>query len=262
MNKRMKFGGFHRAPRQFESTRIREVIIRYVPHPPAVVYDVGGGPGSYTCWLARRGYEVHLVDAVPRHVEQARAASQTQPDHPIAELSVGDARQLNRADDSVDVVLMLGPLYHLTERSERIAALQESFRILRAGGVIFAVAISRYASTLGGMVEGVIDPEFIRMADRDLYNGQHRNPNNQPAYFTTAFFHDPDELKSEVKDAGFRLQGLFGVQGPVWLLQNLKDQWREESYRERLLNISRSLESEKSVIGVSKHIMAVARKSE
>ena len=244
-----------------EETRIRELITRYLPGLPAVVYDVGGGPGNYACWLAKQGYEVHLVDAVPLHVEQARAASQDQPDHPIAELSVGDARQLNRAADSVDVVLMLGPLYHLTDRNERIAALQESYRILREGGIIFAVAISRYASTLGGMVGGVIDPEFIKMANRDLCDGQHRNPNSHPAYFTTAFFHHPDELTSEVKTAGFNLEGLFGVQGPVWLLQNLNEQWVEKNYRERLLNIARSLESEPSVLGVSKHIMAIARKT-
>ena len=112
---------------------MRELITRYLPAMPAVVYDVGGGPGSYACWLARGGYEVHLVDPVPLHVKQASAASQTQPDHPIAELCVGDARHLDRAENSVDVVLMLGPLYHLTERNERIAALQESYRILRKG---------------------------------------------------------------------------------------------------------------------------------
>ena len=95
---------------QLEGTRMRELITRHLPETPAVVYDVGGGPGGYACWLARRGYEVHLVDPVPLHVEQASAASQDQPDHPLAELRVGDARHLDRADNSVDVVLMLGPL--------------------------------------------------------------------------------------------------------------------------------------------------------
>ena len=129
---------------QLEETRIRELISRHLPATPAVVYDVGGGPGSYACWLARQGYEVHLVDPVPLHVEQAAAASQAQPDQPIAELCVGDARHLDRGDGSVDVVLMLGPLYHLTERNERIAALQESYRILRKGGIIFVVRAIAY----------------------------------------------------------------------------------------------------------------------
>lgn len=247
---------------QLEEIRIRELITRHLPAASAVIYDVGGGPGSYACWLARGGYEVHLVDPVPLHVEQASAASQAQPNHLIAELRVGDARHLDRADNSVDVVLMLGPLYHLTERNERIAALQESYRILRKGGIIFAVAISRYASTLHGMIDGNMDPEFIEIASRDLREGQHRNPNEHPAYFTTAYLHRPEELKSEIEAVEFNLEGLFGVQGPAWLLQNLEEQWDHPNYRERLLNIARSLESEPSVIGVSAHIMAIARKTE
>ena len=247
---------------QLEEIRIRELITRHLPAASAVVYDVGGGPGSYACWLARGGYEVHLVDPVPLHVEQASAASQAQPDHPIAELRVGDARHLDRADNSVDVVLIMGPLYHLTERNQRIAALQESYRILRKGGIIFAVAISRYASTLHGMIDGNMDPEFIEIVSRDLREGQRRNPNEHPAYFTTAYLHRPEELKSEIKTVGFNLEGLFGIQGPAWLLQNLEEQWADPNYRERLLNIARSLESEPSVIGVSAHIMAIARKTE
>ena len=241
---------------------MRELIARHLPAVPAVVYDVGGGPGGYACWLAKQGYEVHLVDPVPLHVEQASAASQAQPDHPIAELRVGDARHLDRAEDSVDVVLMLGPLYHLTERNERIAALQESYRILRRGGIIFAVAISRYASTLHGMIDGNMDPDFIKIASRDLREGQHRNPNEHPAYFTTAYLHRPEEFKSEIEAVGFDLEGLFGIQGPGWLLQNLEEQWADRNYRERLLNIAHFLESEPSVIGVSAHIMAIARKTE
>ena len=247
---------------QLEETRIRELIARHLPATPAVIYDVGGGPGSYACWLAKGGYEVHLVDPVPLHVEQASAASQTQPDQPIAGLYVGDARHLDRADDSVDVVLMLGPLYHLTERNERIAALQESYRILRNGGIIFAVAISRYASTLDGMTQGIMDPEFIKIVDSDLRDGQHRNPKEHPEYFTTAFLHRPEELKSEIEVVGFNFEGLLGIQGPAWLLQNLEEQWTDPNCRERLLNIARSLESEPSVIGVSAHIMAIARKKE
>ena len=247
---------------QLEETRIRELVACHLPAAPAVIYDVGGGPGGYACWLARRGYEVHLVDPVPLHVEQASTSSQAQPDHPIAELRVGDARHLDRADNSVDVVLMLGPLYHLTEQSERIAALQESYRILRKGGIIFAVAISRYASTLHGMIQGNMDPEFIKIADRDLRDGQHRNPNEHPAYFTTAYLHRPEELESEIEAVGFDVEGLFGIQGPGWLLQNLEEQWADQNYRERLLNIARSLESEPSVIGASAHFMAIARKTE
>jgi ubiquinone/menaquinone biosynthesis C-methylase UbiE len=108
---------------QFELARTQELVMRYVPPPPVVIFDIGGGPGVYACWLAKQGYEVHLVDAHPLHVKQARQASQAQPEAPLAGIEVGDARSLKRADTSVDVALLFGPLYHLTERADRLQAL-------------------------------------------------------------------------------------------------------------------------------------------
>ena len=83
---------------QLEQARTRELILRHLPPPPATVIDAGGGSGSYACWLAARGYAVHLVDPVPKHVEQAKAASALQPQHPLASAKVGDARQIAHAD--------------------------------------------------------------------------------------------------------------------------------------------------------------------
>ena len=71
---------------QIEFARTREIVSRYLPPPPAVIFDIGGGPGVYALWLARLGYAVHLIDPVPLHVEQARQASARQPDAPIAAL--------------------------------------------------------------------------------------------------------------------------------------------------------------------------------
>ena len=75
-------------------------------------------------------------------------------DKPIQSISLGDARNLEWGDGSVDVVLLLGPLYHLPVRSDRIAALSEAFRVLKPGGLLFAVGISRFASTLSGLIDG------------------------------------------------------------------------------------------------------------
>ena len=98
---------------QIEFTRTQEIITRYLPAPPAVVLDIGGGSGPYACCLAKVGYEVHLVDPVDLHIEQAKEASNQQPEHPIASISLGDARELRFSSTSADAVLLLGPLYHL-----------------------------------------------------------------------------------------------------------------------------------------------------
>jgi len=250
-----------RGPGQLELARTQELVLRYLPPPPAVILDVGGGAGIYACWLAGLGYEVHLVDLVPYHIEQARAASEAQPNQPITSLSVGDARAVDRAGDSVDAVLLLGPLYHLTERADRVAALGEAGRLLTDGGLVFAAGISRFASALDGLWrEFLADPEFERIVERDLAEGQHRNPDARPGYFTTAYFHRPEELKAELEEAGLQHEATLAVEGPGCLLQDLEERWRDPARRERLLKVVRWLETEPAVMGVSSHIMAIGQK--
>jgi SAM-dependent methyltransferase len=248
-------------PGLLEFARTCEVIDRHFPPPPADVLDVGGGPGAYACRLARRGYAVRLVDAVPLHVEQAREASRLQPDRPLAGADLGDARRLDRPDESADAVLLLGPLYHLTERADRLAAWREARRVLRTGGVLLAAAVSRFASTLDGLRGGLFDdPAFAAMAERDLRDGQHRNPTGDPRYFTTAYFHRPEELAAEAREAGLRHEATLGVEGPGWLLQDFEAWWADAARRDRLLAAARALEAEPALLGVSAHLLAVALK--
>src|SRR4051794_25661353 len=91
---------------QLEFARTQDLLTRYLPKPPAVIFDVGGGSGIYSLWLAKRGYEVHLIDLIPLHIEQAKQTALSQPDHPLASATVGDARQLDRNDSSVAAVLL------------------------------------------------------------------------------------------------------------------------------------------------------------
>jgi ubiquinone/menaquinone biosynthesis C-methylase UbiE len=246
---------------QLEFARSQEILSRYLPSPPAVIFDVGGGPGRYAYWLAGQGHRVHLIDGLPLHIEQAQQAAAKEPLHPLASLSVGDARKLEVADASGDAVLLMGPLYHLTERHDRLAALCEARRILKPDGRVFAIGISRFTSALDGLVSGYLnDPEFVRIVQRDLVDGQHRNPLNHPAYFTTAFFHSPQELQQEIEEASLRHEATLPVEGPAWLLGNFAEHWSDPCCRERLLAAIRWLEGEPSLLGVSAHLMAVGRK--
>jgi SAM-dependent methyltransferase len=246
---------------RLEFARTCDLLGRYLPPAPAAVLDVGGGPGVYACWLSRLGYAVHLIDVVELHVEQARDASAAQPDHPLASASVGDARGLPQADGTADAVLLMGPLYHLTERADRLAAWREARRVLRPGGVVIAAAISRFASTFDGLRLGLFDdPVFARIVEQDLRDGQHRNPTDQPMYFTTAYFHRPEELRGEAEEAGLIHEATLGVEGPGWLVKDFARWWADSARRERLLALARTLEAEPSVLGVSAHLLAVARK--
>jgi SAM-dependent methyltransferase len=110
---------------QAEFLRTQELLRRLLPAPPAIVLDVGGGPGTHARWLAVDGYAVHLIDLVPGH---ARAARDTADGDALLSASVGDARRLPARSGVADAVLMLGPLYHLTERADRVRALREAGR--------------------------------------------------------------------------------------------------------------------------------------
>jgi ubiquinone/menaquinone biosynthesis C-methylase UbiE len=247
---------------QLERERTREILLRFLPPPPAVILDAGGGPGGHACWLARQRYEVHLIDITPLHVEMAIAASRQQSETPLASARVGDARSLSWNAVTADVVLLLGPLYHLTEREDRLRALLEAYRVLKPSGTLFAVGVSRFASTLDGLRCGYLkDADFAEIVARDLKDGQHRNPTTRREYFMDTFFHHPDELRSEVAEAGFIVRGLHGIEGPGWLVPEFDKWWANAEFRERLLQIARLLETEPSLLGISAHVMAVADKS-
>jgi ubiquinone/menaquinone biosynthesis C-methylase UbiE len=244
-----------------ERARTGEMLCRHLPPPPARVLDVGGGAGIHALPLAAAGYEVHLLDAVPRHVEQAKEASAGQLGHPLASVRLGDARRLPDAEAGFDAVLLLGPLYHLTERPDREMALAEARRVLKPGGVLFAAAISRFASMLDGLYGGRLrDPAFVAIVEDDLRDGVHRNPDGRLEWFTTAYFHRPEELRAEVAGAQFEVLALVGLEGPLWTLADIGEQWADAALRDRYLGFVRTVESEPSLLGLSAHLLAVGRK--
>jgi SAM-dependent methyltransferase len=236
---------------RIELVRTQELLSRHLPAPPAKVLGVGGGPGAYAAWLADGGYEVKLVDATPLHVQQALELAAGRFD-----AAEGDARRLDEPDGSYDVVLLLGPLYHLLEREDRLAALGEARRVLRPGGLLAAAAISRFASLLDGLLRDLLDVDGWALVQRDLADGKHL-PEGNHALFTNAYFHRPEELQAEVEAAGFHVEGFFGVEGPGWVRAESLD---DERIFEDVVRVARVLEQEPAIIGASAHFLVVARR--
>jgi hypothetical protein len=134
--------------------------------------------------------------------------------------------------------------------------------VVAAGGVVAVAAISRYASALDGLAQRrAVDPAFLRMRDRDLEDGQHRNESNHPEYFTTAYFHRPEDLRAELERAGFDEVTVLGVEGPGWLLGDFDGRWADPVLRKDILDVARAVESQPSMLGVSPHLLGIGRKS-
>jgi SAM-dependent methyltransferase len=237
---------------RLELLRTQDVLRRLLPPAPVRLLDVGGGSGIHAEWLAAAGHQVELVDPVPLHIEQAERL-------PGVRATLGDARALDSADASFDVVLMLGPLYHLPDPAERARAIAEAVRVLRPGGLLVAATINRFAGLHDTLNQGRwFDPErrpYLEAAARDGWL-----KGNQQIGFTTAYLHQPAEVLAEFTAAGVTPLGQYGIEGAAWLMGDVNDWLDDPARREPLLDALRLTESDPSLLGISGHLLTTGRK--
>ncbi|MEU0278421.1 methyltransferase domain-containing protein [Streptomyces sp. NPDC006195] len=236
---------------RMELVRTQELLRRFLPPAPARVLDVGGGTGIHAEWLVKDGYDVALVDPVPRHVEAASA---------VCPSAVGDARDLSELSDSFDVVQLLGPLYHLPDPADRHRALTEAFRVARPGGLVAAAAINRYASlfehvTYAHLHTDRIHDSVSKILETAVYDGTRG--------FTLSYFHRAEELVAELVAVGLTDVQVFGIEGPAWSLVKTAEQQPGEGPTDELIasamDAARLAEPYPELLAASSHLLAVGR---
>lgn len=238
---------------RLEFVRTLSVIQRTLPVPPATIADIGGGPGRYTDWLVERGYKVIHRDIVPAHVDHVR-----QRHGEAVDSAVGDARQLDLENSSVDLVLLLGPLYHLREPEERLRALAEARRVLRPGGLVHAAAISRWAARLHGiLVDRVHEayPSILGLIDEMERTGW-MAPIVEGGF--NGFAHRPDELRDEVIAADLQLRSLVTLEGGATALPDIDDRLDDPDQTALLLATLAAVEAVPELLGLGPHLLASA----
>lgn len=250
-NRGAEQGRLQREHNRLEFWRTRDVLRRLLGPAPLRVLDVGGGAGVHAEWLAADGHEVDLLDPVPLHVEQASAL-------PGVRAALGDARALEAADGSYDAVLLLGPLYHLTEHADRLRALAEARRVCRPGGAVVAATINRYAGLhdqlrIGRYFEPGPRAATDACAATGLLGGTADNP-----LFTTAWFHHPADVLDEFAAAGLPDARQYGLEGAVWLMGDVNTWLDDPERRDTVLTALRTTESEPSLLGISGHLLTAA----
>ncbi len=255
-----------------EFERTKEILLENLPKPPAVIYDIGGAYGEYSWWLASLGYEVHLFDLFPKNIELSKVLGKEYPDCRLASAEVCDAISVPRESKSADAVLLMGPLYHITDYNERISAIKESRRLLKDDGVLFTAALTPYSVLLHNITvydpfgenpnKTLEDPDFIKMVEREVKDGNHINPDNTIySGIGSAHLHTAKELRAELFDAGFEESTIHGVMGGAWLARDIDKLWENEASRNALMNTVRLLDTCEEIIGLAGHLLSVSVKN-
>ena len=200
----------------FEFERIKELIEKHINTKNATIIDVGGGTGKYAEWLAKKNHTVHLIEPVVKHIKLAEKRAKKLK-NPFS-VTIGEAKKLPYKDQSADLVILHGPLYHLQKREDRIAAIIEAKRVLKKGGILLGFAINATASTVVGLMNGMIHANsFFNMCKEELTTGIHNAPKDFPFLLADAYYHKPEDLKVEFLEQNLNFLNLFAVEGMIWL---------------------------------------------
>jgi hypothetical protein len=121
--------------------------------------------------------------------------------------------------------------------------------------------ISRYASLIDGLKRNLIsDAQFEKILINDLQTGIHLNETGNPEYFTTAFFHTPDEIRNEILESDLNFEKLVGIESIGWISEDFNERSKDQDYMAKIKRIINMVESNHDLIAMSPHIMAIARK--
>ena len=255
-----------------EFERTKEILLEKLPPPPAVIYDIGGAYGEYAWWLASLGYEVHLFDLSETNIAMSAELAEEYPGTHLAAAAVCDARAIPRPDASADAVLLMGPLYSITEYEERILAIRESRRLLKDGGLLFAAALTPYSVLVSRLAvyhendtpkrRELDDPAVLGMIGRALEDGCYINPEKKIASgMGSSHLHTAKALREELLCGGMTTSSVHGVMGGAWLAPNIHELMINEETKRTLMKTVRMLDTHEEIIGLSGHLLAVARKA-
>ena len=233
--------------------RSKHIISRYLYDNEMEIADIGGGTGPYSFWLAEKGHKVHLLDVTPKHIEIAKQKSKDIK-VVLSSYICGDARNLPYESESMDIVLLMGPLYHFQSLESRGKCLSEAYRVLKNNGYVICTVISRYT-----VLVSTIKWNIFNMYDTDTLEKVIKTGTLDVGNFPQAYFHTPDEIKSELASAGFKDIGLIAVEG----IANAFGDYslpKDEKEAARLLKCIELTESIPELLGVTRNMMAIGKK--
>lgn len=243
----------------YEFERIKSLIEKHIPSPTSTIIDIGGGTGKYSEWLAKKGHQVYLVEPLEKHLEIAQ--NRTNKLKNKFSVLQGESKKLAFPDNFADLIILHGPLYHLQKKEEREQSIAEAKRVLKKGGVLLGFAINYTASTLAGLLNGLIHKQsFFEMCKEELTTGIHNPPEDFPWLLAEGFYHKPEQLKREFSDQGLTCLNIYAVEGMAWLDKNYFANMLHEKKKAILTGLINITENDPYLLAFSPHMMIATTK--
>jgi 2-polyprenyl-3-methyl-5-hydroxy-6-metoxy-1,4-benzoquinol methylase len=227
--------------------------------PHGLILDAGGGPGRYTLELARRGYDVVLLDATQANLDFAHRMVRRQGIRDrVKDIICGSIVDLSTFDDDTfdAVVCTGGPLSHVLDPQARLRAISELVRVAKPGATVFVSVIGRLAVMVVILIESQVElgmSHFELFRDTGDYMGEHG--------FTACHFYLPEELRQDFTREDVRILEMVGLEGlndhqQKYVNQLARDKQLFNKWWETHLQTC----THPAVVGMSEHMLVVCRK--
>ena len=226
------------------------------------ILDLGGGAGVYSFPLAKKGYKVTLADLSETLLAQAKNQKEEDKVQNLISCDQVNATDLsNYIEDSFDIVLLFGPLYHLTEKSEREKCIGEIRRVLKPGGKVFASFIPHLSGSIALVQRFCWSPDQvdINTLEECFDSGKFKNLSDKG--FQEGFYPTSDEIENLFATNGFEKQLLRSIRGFGYEKEDVIYKFENTPNFEKILELIDSTAADKSIIEMCGHAMYIGVKN-
>jgi len=223
---------------------------------PCRILDCAAGTGIYACYFAEQGHDVTATDLTPRHIAVLRDILKTKPY--TMGTAVMDATDLSAfADETFDVVLNMGPFYHLVEEADREKCIRESLRVLKKGGLLVTAYIPRFYVFQHVAMQ---DTQYLdaALSEQILQTGVLRRE-NEKCFWTDNYYATAEEMEALYRNYGVSVVDHFAQDGITPQFAEKIDRWTSDQFKIWCDHHYRMCR-EKSILGASNHVVLIGRK--
>ena len=238
-----------------------EILGNYLPEKGTVL-DLGGGAGAYSFPLSEKGYKVYLADLSEELIQQAEELN-TDIENPVI-CNVVNATDLSLYNNGqFDAVLLMGPLYHLLEGSERQKCVLEVSRVLKPGGIVFASFIPYLSGSIGVVDRFFNHPNQVDSGNLTQVFRSGKFSNLLDIGFQEGYYPTLEEIEELFGENGFTKELIRSIRGFGYGREDSIFRMKEEApdMFETVINMLNETAANKSVIDMCGHAVYVGKKS-